>query len=145
MYYEFNPNVENDYDDVKRKSNILDDFKRADKNFFSVQRKKENRNNFIKVEYYASGVMGTPIRNAITGERYRDFLVGSKEEELFFKVKICNGETGREGVTLFYESPEAYERHQHETLLKKTKTLWLEKLENYRRKSNRTKTVHCEG
>jgi len=88
MYYEYDPAVENDYDDGKRKGNALDDFKRNDKDFFCVHRKLKNRNNPIKVEYYKSGPVGSSIRNAITGERYRGVLVGSKEEDLFFKVKI---------------------------------------------------------
>jgi hypothetical protein len=127
MYYDYDPNAENDFDDVKRKGNTLDDFKRNDKDFFCVQRKIRNRNNPIKLEYYRSGPNGTSIRNAITGERYRGILVGSKEEDSFFKVKICNGETGREGVTLFYETPEAYERHQFLELSKEAKEKWLEK------------------
>ena len=116
----------NDYDDVIGK-NSLDDFKKRDKDFFSVQRKIPNKNSHAKVEYYRSGNMGMSIRNAITGERYRGLLVGSKAEDLFFKVIICNGETGREGVTLFYETPEAYERHQYETLSKEMKAKWLER------------------
>ena len=65
----------------------------------------------ITVEMYGSGDSGTYIRNAVTGE-YTKHIVGSKAEELFYKVAICTG-IGRNGpICLFYDTRSQYETHQ---------------------------------
>ena len=59
-----------------------------------------------KVNVYTSGSMGSNIRNAETGEYYND-IVGSLDEDLYFKVAIATGELkAKNGSnTLFYTSP----------------------------------------
>jgi hypothetical protein len=77
----------------------------------------------FKVEMYNSGTCSENwIRHAITGYRYPRWNVGSIHEERFFKVRLC--ETGCSNVTLFYESPEEMERHQHLQLDDATKEAW---------------------
>lgn len=77
------------------------------------------------------------IVNAVTGLRYRDddpkckYVVGSIQEDLFFKVCISNGENGQESTLLFYDSPEQYEKHQFATLSQPIKEQWLNKKMNY--------------
>ena len=98
---------------LKHDPNLLAEFRKRNKYYYSVNRKKNPMDRtYYVLNYYASGGLSTPIRNAITGEEYRHCLVGSSSEDLFFKMKICNGETGRSGVTLFYDSPESCMRHQ---------------------------------
>jgi len=65
-----------------------------------------------QVIMFGSGDTGTTIRNAVTGEKHYGHRVGSRHEDLYFKTRICTGEF-REPVTLFYDSVEQYERHQH--------------------------------
>lgn len=78
--------------------------------------------------------------NAITGYPYYDdgnkrykYLVGSKQEDDLFKVKMLAGLPDGKTALLFYESPDQYERHMHCTLNDKIKQKWLEKNQSYRR------------
>jgi hypothetical protein len=85
--------------------------------------KKEGRSVPFKVEMYNSGTCNENwIRHAITGYRYPHWNIGSIHEERFFKVRLCD--TGYSNVTLFYESPEEMERHQHLKLDDATKEAW---------------------
>ena len=65
----------------------------------------------LKIILFGSGQLGTTIRNAVTGEKYYGHKVGSSDEDLYFKTKICTGEFGPDPVTLFYDNAEQYERH----------------------------------
>ena len=69
---------------------------------------------------YGSGGPGSLIRNAETGEYYK-YKVGTMDEDLFFKTMIS---TGPGNLTLFYDSPTQYERHQYVTLDDVIKTRW---------------------
>jgi len=65
-----------------------------------------------KVESFAtSRNCGTKIRHAISGHR-TPYFVG-KDDSLFFSVMDT---TGKEGRKLFYNTPEEYERHFHNTV-----------------------------
>lgn len=61
---------------------------------------------------YTSGNTGSYIRDAETGE-YTNYLVGSKDEDLFFKVNETTGKCkSKNGSnTLFYLSPQHYVSH----------------------------------
>ncbi len=65
-----------------------------------------------QVAFYTSGNTGNYIRDAETGG-YTNYLVGSKDEDLFFKVSEstgkCNSKNGSN--TLFYSSPNHYASH----------------------------------
>jgi hypothetical protein len=69
-----------------------------------------------KLLLFGSGDIGSTIRNAVTGEKYYGRKVGSKNEDLYFKVRICTGEFGKEAPTLFYDSAEQYEKHLGESV-----------------------------
>jgi hypothetical protein len=78
--------------------------------------------------YSGSHCSGAPIRNAITGVRFPQYKVGSKDEYLFFKVGIATGEKGlRENSTFFFDNPEQYERHMHCTVETSVKSSWTER------------------
>jgi hypothetical protein len=72
---------------------------------------------------YGSGSQESPIRNAETGEYYK-YKVGTMDEDLFFKVMVSTGEVLSGPLTLFYDSPEHYERHQYLELDTLTKKRW---------------------
>jgi hypothetical protein len=74
--------------------------------------------------YYAPG---TRIRNATTGlyERHR---CGSMYESLYYKVTHATGEFGnKDPLTLFYDSPEQYERHWNVRVSQDNKDRWQSK------------------
>lgn len=79
----------------------------------SKKNKKQNKsyNKPYKLTFYSSGDTGSNIRDAITGE-YSKYIVGSKNQELFFKVIVATGESTHVPMHLFYASPEQYEEHQ---------------------------------
>ena len=74
--------------------------------------------------YHTSDVTGAPIRHAATGYIMSDILVGSIGERLYFKVRDL---TSKEPRSLFYDSPEEYERHMFASLSTDIKHLWTEK------------------
>ena len=81
----------------------------------------------VTIENFGSGQIGTRIRNAVTGMRYTN-LVGSIDEDLFFKVIDPTGRKGRkEPLILFYDTPEQYENHHYTTLQQNVKERWYEK------------------
>ena len=81
----------------------------------------------VNIEYFSSGPIGTTITHAVSGVKQRGNIVGSIYEDLFFKVGIVNGNGP---VTLFYYSPEEYEKHQYITLSDAIKSKWNEKYLN---------------
>ena len=82
-----------------------------------------NKTKSIEIGVYGSGSHESPIRNAETGEYYK-YKVGTMDEDLFFKVMISTGEIPTGPLTLFYDSPEHYERHQYLELDGLTKKRW---------------------
>jgi hypothetical protein len=109
-----------------------------DKGYHHIRRKKIHRGKFT-LEYYDTCISPeTRIRNAVTGNRYRDdhpklrYLVGSRQEDLFFKVIIANGENGNNPVFLFYDNPEQFEKHQRLVVSQQVKEKWLNKHMNGR-------------
>jgi hypothetical protein len=81
----------------------------------------------VIIELYGSGDTGTKIRNAVTGAK-TPYLVGSLNEDLFFKVMDASGNNGRkDSLILFYDSPEQYENHQFVMVSQSIKEAWLTK------------------
>lgn len=95
------------------------------KGFYLLKRKLKNNN--VNVEVYSSGGLGTNIRNAISGEYYYGHKVGSVKEDLFYKTSVSTSETGNEGVVLFFENPEQYERHFYTQVDAADKERWYNK------------------
>jgi alpha-acetolactate decarboxylase len=78
------------------------------------------------------------IINAVTGIPVYDdddtkykYVVGSRQEDDLFKVKMVSGVNGK-GVLLFYESPEQYEKHFACTVNEDIKKKWNDKSTRYR-------------
>jgi len=85
-----------------------------------------NRSKPLEMGVYTSGIQGSSIRNAETGEYYK-YTVGSLDENLFYKVSNSTGEFASGPITLFYESPEHYERHQNTEVDIISKRAWNDK------------------
>jgi hypothetical protein len=86
------------------------------------------------IEKYGSGQVGSRIRNAVTGSRTSS-LVGSVDEDLFFKVSDTYGRNGRrEPLMLFYDSPEQYENHTFTLLDERVKESWHKKMLEVRKR-----------
>ncbi len=81
----------------------------------------------VTIDMYGSGDTGSPIRNAVTGLP-TNYLVGSKEEDLFYKVSICTGIDRDNGpIHLYYDSPSQYENHQFTYVNDDVKEWWSER------------------
>lgn len=135
-------------DDLLNDSELLN-LKKADRGFNKIYRKvhreSDDRNVLKKIELYTTGGTGSNIRDAETGEYYNE-KVGTKYEDLYFKVSLATGEcTSLNGSnTLFYLSPNHYERHLYVELDNETKLNWEEKKQQllYTLNQNKTKSVN---
>jgi len=108
---------------------IMNNVYQSNKGFHLIKRQSKDKKSH-NVEIFVSGDQGSTIRNAISGSYYHGHRVGSKQEDLYFKVSISTGELGRESVVLFYDTPEQYERHMYVTVEPESKQAWLEKQMN---------------
>jgi len=82
----------------------------------------------IEIEVYTTPITpGKPIRDAITGARFTKHLVGSLDENLYFKTVISTGKLGTDAGLLFYDSPEQFERHLRTTVSQEIKQKWTDK------------------
>jgi len=78
----------------------------------------------ITINNYGSGSNRTRVRNAVTGAYY-NVMVGSTDEDLFFKVIDSMGRFRRkEPLILYYDSPEQYENHHFVSVSNKVKAKW---------------------
>jgi hypothetical protein len=109
----------------KNQKRITDEEKRSDKGYlcFRVKPTKNVGIRTTKVEMFDSGnCVGNRMRDPISGTRMMD-RVGSKSEYNYFKVRIC-GIKSKTPVTLFYDSPEQYERHHKCVVCSVIKEKW---------------------
>jgi hypothetical protein len=89
---------------------------------------KNNVKYRIQIEGFRTpSVYGAMIRDAVTGTRYPDYLVGSSSEDLFFSMKLATGEVKGESPVLFYSSPEECEKAQKCVLSDAVKNRWRKK------------------
>jgi hypothetical protein len=109
----------------KHQKKVTDEMKQSDKGYCSYQSRR-NSQKHSKVEMFDSGTcIGNRMRDPITGTRM-PHRVGSKDEYTYFKVRI-SGLRASEPITLFYDSPEHYERHHKNTLSNEIKEKWHQK------------------
>ncbi len=116
----FNPTNPNDYDDEKKYCDDDDDkcydhdkYDSYSVNYLTRSVKLNNgRTKNKRIKVYTSGGPGSYIRDAETGTFYPN-KVGSRDEELFYKVMVSTGECkSKNGSnTLFYCSPMHYRVH----------------------------------
>lgn len=114
-----NPADPNDYDNGDSNDAISRALKEdRGLNTLTIKIKLDSgRTKHKRVKVFTSSGVGTRIRDAETGEYYPN-KVGSKDEDLFFKVAIATGEctSANNSNTLFYCSPQHYENHLYSTV-----------------------------
>ena len=135
----YTPLVSNDYDNQNNiQESALKKAQLLNRGYHKILRNVSNSNRIAKnveIEVYGTGSQESQIRNAETGEYYK-YKVGTMDEDLFFKVMISNGESTSGPLTLFYDSPEHYERHQYVDLDSHSKKRW--EVKRYTRLSNKS-------
>lgn len=105
---------------------IYDDIKMLDDGYHRIIRIHDGVK--TKTEAYSTSIMpGTMIRDAITGHKHQNYRVGSWHEDLFFKVNDTSGYVGNGTYTLYYDSPEQFERHFKTNCSVATKKRWTDK------------------
>jgi hypothetical protein len=129
----YHPTEINDYDSAN--GNELDRLKSVDRGYSFVYRnviRKDGEIKRTKIGIYTSGDFGSTIRDAVTGHYYTE-KVGSYGEHLFFKVGLSTGECKPKNgnTTLFFLSPEQYEKHLSTTVSEEVKNEWNNKRDSY--------------
>jgi len=127
---------------------VVDD-KKSNARKTLTEMKKENNSNFCQVQlrfkkklndrylstadisyYKTRSQSGCPIIHAISGDVLPG-VVGSFAEDRYFKIKVTAYDEARNG-TLFYLTPEEYEKHQHTTVSEETRNKWVSKQQQNR-------------
>ena len=138
MYFEdnFNPTEPNDYNNQSYSNNVsgkdvINETKRVDLGYNVINRtalRVDGRTKNVKIEMYSSSGTGNSIRDAESGVYYK-YLVGSKDEHLFFKVALATGEcTSRNSSNaFFYISPTHYMSHMKCDVSPEIIRVWEEK------------------
>ena len=118
-----------------RKRYLLTEFKKEEKGYHTIKRigKKGKKTIF---EFYETAIFPkTLIRNAVTGEKYRGYFVGTNDENLFFKVTDSSAELkNKDPFILFYDNPEQWERHANVNCPTIIKNNWYVKFRNEMKK-----------
>lgn len=126
----FHPSYENllDSDNMDKR---LASFKGNDVGYNKVTKmvpKSDGRLKRKNVEMYTSSCIGSNIRDAESGQYYHH-LVGSADEDLYFKISYSTGECNstNSSNTLFYLSPRHCMDHLNIDLNQETIGRWEEK------------------
>ena len=118
--------------EVRKRQKLIKDSKLVDKGYHKVKRSIGGKS--VKIEFYSTVLTpGNSIRNAITGTKFKQYRVGSSDEYLFYKVRNCVDATRRQGesLTLFYDSPEQWERHFRCEVSQEDKLKWQQRRDNH--------------
>jgi hypothetical protein len=138
MSYEndYNPADPNDIEnEVNLHNNALADALKTDRGLNFVYRKfisqKTGKPKNKRISVYTTSGVGNRIRDAETGEYYPN-RVGSKDEDLFFKVILATGEckSANGSSTLFYISPQHYMNHLNSEVNQDVIEKWEQKRNN---------------
>ena len=107
------------------KQQLVKAMKLADPDYNGVSRRIGDK--IVKIEMYSTRTTpGSLIRDPHRGSRFKE-KVGSLAEHSFFKVRMTSVGDGIDPVTLYYDSPEAYEAHQRTRVAKSYKNAWRDK------------------
>jgi hypothetical protein len=134
--------IDNEYEiDISSNNGICEDYEEVDTEASISSKKKtiqviDKGYHFIykvingkkyKFEFYStSNIIGSYVRNAITGIRY-NVKVGSAESGQFFRVNDSTHIKMPSDRTFYYENPEQCERHLNIEILPLTKQKWYNK------------------
>jgi hypothetical protein len=79
----------------------------------------------VAVELYTcSDTPGRMIRSAIGGSFHSNYRVGKTDEYIFFKIGMCTGECRGGSNTMYFDTPEQYEKTFNVTLSQELKDNW---------------------
>ena len=119
MFYDdhFHPTASNDCENPELHKLAVKQMNSMDRGCTHLTRfvkKPDGKRKKKEIKVYTTGCIGSNIRDAETGEYYK-YLVGSADEELFFKTTISTGDCSSTNGsnTLFYISPQQYMNHLH--------------------------------
>ena len=81
--------------------------------------------NRVALELYScSDTPGRMIRSAIGGAYHSNYRVGKVDEYIFFKVGMSTGECRNGNNTMYFDTPEQYEKIFNTTLSQDLKNNW---------------------
>lgn len=104
------------------KAQAMREQKMSDPDYYKVVRRANNKT--MTIEMYSTRCNpGVFIRDPRFGTRY-SARVGTLAEHYYFKVRMTSVGDGCEPVTLFYDSPEGYEKHQRTRVSREVKQAW---------------------
>tara|TARA_B100000902_G_C27271989_1_gene896755 strand:+ start:1230 stop:1715 length:486 start_codon:yes stop_codon:yes gene_type:complete len=108
------------YSSPQAKRRALAEYMKQDPGYRCIGKKKD------KLEYFSTSTStGTPIRGATTGIREYHHRVGNPVSEYqFFKVRYVGNGIENGPDTLFYDTPEHFERHMGCNVNTKVKKSW---------------------
>jgi hypothetical protein len=129
-YTDFNDQNDS-YEEQKEQRKLVEEAKKMDRGYNVIYRSLPNKKGQLvrtPIGIYTSGGTDSQIRDAETGAYY-SHLVGSADEDLYFKVILATGECKSKNgsSTLFYSSPRHYMSHLNNEVSEDTLQLWEEK------------------
>jgi hypothetical protein len=118
-------------DDNEPENYNSNEFKNIDKNFHEIIRTAPFERKGVvtykkkRIGVYTSGDVGSRIRNAETGEYYK-YRVGSNYENLFFSVRLANGDCNGKNklAMLYFTSPIHYAKYLHNAVGEDVVNIW---------------------
>lgn len=118
-------------DFVDNKNDLLYEAKNLDKGHTKIWGYIERPDGSLKeakIDIYTTGYVGSYIRDAESGEYYRE-VVGSLDENLYFKMSMVTGylRAKNESNILFYKSPDHCMRHLHIDISPEIAAKWQDK------------------
>lgn len=127
-YNEFSGQIESSYDEHKEHGKIIKEAQSMDRGYNVIYRtcpNKKGQQVRTPISIYTSGGTDSQIRDAETGAYYSQ-LVGSADEDLYFKVILATGECKSKNgsSTLFYLSPRHYMSHLNNQVSEDTLQMW---------------------
>jgi hypothetical protein len=119
---------------VDAEPSIADSDKRVSKQQYQAELKSSDPDYYVvtkrvgkktkRIELYSTrSNPGRLIRNPVAGYKSND-RVGTFAERSYFKIRMTSIGDGVEPITLYYDSPEGYEKHLHTTVSHEIKTAW---------------------
>jgi hypothetical protein len=83
--------------------------------------------------YTCSNAPGRMIRSAIGGAFHSNYRVGKTDEYIFFKIGMCTGECRGESNTMYFDTPEQYEKTFDVVLPQEMKNNWYARFNSERK------------
>ena len=130
-YNEFSGQIEASYDEQPEQRKMMKETLSIDRGHNVIYRNFPNKKGQLvrtPLTVYTSGDVNSNIRDAESGAYY-SHLVGSADEDLYFKVILATGECKSKNgsSTLFYSSPRHYMSHLNNEVSEETLQMWEEK------------------